>query len=85
MQRLPDEVLVQLGTVEVGGVYKVYVEFERTTEDLPPGTFRLCGVSPEPGGGQTHRAETDTVDREIAPDIERTGPGGGVAVMMGHG
>jgi hypothetical protein len=71
VESLRDEPFADTWAVDVGCVDQVHAELDRSLED----TRRLrwvAGLAPRPGARQSHRAEAESADRNVA-DHERIG------------
>jgi len=69
MERFGDEQLVRFRSVSVGGIDQIHTELDRALQHLD----RVCAVgwpTPNAFARETHRAETEPIDFEIAADLE---------------
>ena len=80
-QRLSDQSLGHFRTIGVGGVDQGDSKLDRTTED-GEGFFPVWRLSPDAGTSQSHGAEAEPVNGQVAAQIEgpaadsRAGSGG---------
>src|SRR5271154_524745 len=69
MQSLSDKTFADFRAVRVGRVDEIYAEIGQAFQDALC-FFAIFGFAPDPGAGNTHRAETQAMDREVPADGE---------------
>src|SRR3954447_15989754 len=75
MQSFADEALGDFGAVGVGGVDQVYAEFDSTAEHASA-FLRVVGLAPGALAYKTHGSIAETVNGEVAGEVEIAGSGG---------
>src|SRR5437868_11638387 len=67
MERLGEETLGNFGPVGVGGVDEIDSQLDRALQD--GNCLGMVGrFSPDAGAGESHRAETEPANRDVATD-----------------
>ena len=65
----PDQLLADVGTVEVGGVDQVDAQLDGSPEH-PDALVPVGRLPPDPRAGESHRAEPEPVHHQLAPEGE---------------
>jgi len=67
-----DEALTDLGPVRVGRIDQVDAKVESPAQDAPA-LVKVCGFAPDARARETHRAEAQAVDRQVAAQGDDSG------------
>ena len=70
MKRLTDQLLGDIGSVEVSGIDKVDAELRQALQRAD-GLRPVGRLTPNAGTGDAHGAESEAVDLDLASNLER--------------
>src|SRR3981189_1997360 len=69
IERFRDQTLADLRTVGVGGIDEVDAQFEGSAQHTLA-LFAILRFAPDAGTGEAHGAKTESIDRQVTPDID---------------
>ena len=72
VQGFGDQALADLRSVGIGGVDEIDAQLERPAQH-PLAFLPIGRLAPDPLPGETHRPETEAIDRHVAADVDRPG------------